>query len=265
MRKPALVVSDLDGTLIRSNTAAVEPGVLELVRRLIEGGIPFVPASGRQYPNVRALFDALPYELSAVCENGVVASVAGELVYRATLDFDLGVELVRCMLQREGCEVMVSGMQTYYIEPNRPAFERHLVEGCGFIIAHSDDLTCIDEPYGKISAYYPDGIGDDWRYWFDRFGERCSVTTSSDKWLDIMPNNVNKATALRVVLDRLGVDPADVIAFGDADNDVEMLKLVGCAIAKADGAPRVIAQSNYTTDNVAASLQSILDGPGFDW
>lgn len=265
MRKPALVVSDLDGTLMEANTAGLEPRTLAAIQRLLDAGIPFMPASGRQYPNVRNMLSSLRGDLSYVCENGVVAYMGGELVYRAMLDHGLGIEIIRAIQEREGCKPMVSGVETYYIEQRSPSFEQYLVEGCGFTVTCPDDLLDIGEPYGKISAFYADSVKDDLRYWTERFGSRCSVTTSGDKWIDIMPMGVNKAVALRAVLKQMGIDPRDVIAFGDARNDVEMLKLVGCPIAKADGAPEAIAQARYTTDDVASSLASILEGSGFDW
>ena len=265
MREPALIVSDLDGTLMKPNTAAISPSTLAVIAGLLEAGIPFMPASGRQYPNVRQLFAPFAERLSFVAENGVVAYVGGELVYRATLDQSLGLEIVRTIQGRDGCEAMVSGAETYYITPENASFRTYLEVGCGFVVTCVDDLEDIGEPYGKISSFYPEGIGDVLRFWVDRFGDRCTVTTSSDKWLDMMPMGVNKATALAVVLDRLGVDPADVIAFGDAENDVEMLQLVGCPIAKADGAPGALACARYTTDDVTSALARILEGPGYDW
>ena len=265
MREPALIVSDLDGTLMRPNTAAISPSTLEVIAGLLDAGIAFMPASGRQYPNVRRLFTPLADRLPFVAENGVVAYVNDELVYRATLDRDLGHEIVRTIQSRNGCETMVSGAKTYYITPENTSFKTYLEVGCGFVVTCADDLEDIGEPYGKISAFYPDGIGDDLRFWIDCFGDRCTVTTSSDKWLDMMPTGVNKATALAVVLDRLGIDPADVIAFGDAENDVEMLQLVGCPIAKADGAPGALACARYTTDDVTSALARILEGSGYDW
>ena len=247
------------------NTAALEPGVLEVIERLLDAGIPFMPASGRQYPNVRWLFEPLADRLPFVCENGVVAYIDGKLAYQATLDRDLGLEIVRAIRERDGCEAMVSGAETYYIAPENASFKTYLEVGCGFVVTCVDDLENIGEPYGKISAYYPDGIGDDLHYWLERFGSRCTVTTSSDLWLDMMPTGVNKATALAVVLERLDIDPADVIAFGDAENDVEMLQLVGCPIAKAGGAPGALACARYTTNDVASSLTRILEGAGFSW
>ena len=258
--RPALIISDLDGTLLQPNTAAFEPRVLDVVERLLDAGIPFMPASGRQYPSVRQMFGHLAERLSFVCDNGVVAYVDGKLIQRATLDYDLGLEIVRSIQDCGSCEAMVSGLETYYISSKSTWFLRYLEDSCGFAVTCTDDLENIGEPYGKISAFYPDGIGDDLHFWLEHFGSKCTVTTSSDKWLDMMPTGVNKAAALAVVLEYLGIDPADVVAFGDAENDVEMLRLVGCPVAKKGSVPSVLACARYVTSDVVSSLACILDG-----
>ena len=153
MRRPALVISDLDGTLMEPNTAALSPLTLEVIASLLDEGIPFMPASGRQYPNVRRLFGPLADRLPFVAENGVVAYIDDELVYRATLDYCLGLEIVRTIQSRNDCETMVSGAKTYYITPKSAWFESYLEAGCGFVVTCAEDLENIGEPYGKISAY----------------------------------------------------------------------------------------------------------------
>ncbi len=60
-------------------------------------------------------------------------------------------------------------------------------------------------------------------------------------WLDIAPQGVNKATALAEVAAGLGVAAADVLAFGDGRNDIEMLAWAGRGIAIGDAPDEVRA------------------------
>ncbi|RYJ00764.1 MAG: HAD family phosphatase, partial [Actinomycetales bacterium] len=46
-------------------------------------------------------------------------------------------------------------------------------------------------------------------------------------WLDIAPDGVSKASGLDVLCGRFGIDPADVLAVGDGNNDLEMLRWAG--------------------------------------
>lgn len=64
-----------------------------------------------------------------------------------------------------------------------------------------------------------------------------------DGWgyFDLVQANVSKATGVSRLIDHLGIDAADVIAFGDADNDIEMLCLAGCGVAMGNASDKVKA------------------------
>jgi hydroxymethylpyrimidine pyrophosphatase-like HAD family hydrolase len=66
-------------------------------------------------------------------------------------------------------------------------------------------------------------------------------------WLDIAPEGVNKATALAEVAEGLGVGAADVLAFGDGRNDIEMLRWAGRGLAIGDAPDEVKAAADEVT------------------
>jgi hydroxymethylpyrimidine pyrophosphatase-like HAD family hydrolase len=66
-------------------------------------------------------------------------------------------------------------------------------------------------------------------------------------WLDIAPEGVNKATALAEVAEGLGVSAADVLAFGDGRNDIEMLRWAGRGLAIGDAPDEVKAAADGVT------------------
>jgi HAD superfamily hydrolase (TIGR01484 family) len=70
-------------------------------------------------------------------------------------------------------------------------------------------------------------------------------------WLDIAPQGVNKATALSDVADDLGVAAADVLAFGDGRNDIEMLRWAGRGVAIGDAPEEVQQVADVVTDTFA--------------
>ena len=85
------------------------------------------------------------------------------------------------------------------------------------------------------------------------------VTHSSWRNVEIMSQGMGKATALRWLADHLGVDLADCMAFGDNDNDMDMLRAVGwpVAVGNADEslkrAARIVADDDVN-DGVAKTL-----------
>ena len=92
--------------------------------------------------------------------------------------------------------------------------------------------------------------------------EKKQINSSySDKyWLEVMAEGVNKGAALKFLTSYLTIDLADVLAFGDQENDLEMLKLSGKSIAMGNAAPAVkkIADT-LTKTNEEAGVAYILN------
>ena len=81
-------------------------------------------------------------------------------------------------------------------------------------------------------------------------------------WFDIMPQGVSKAAGLDVLLDALGITADEVVAFGDAENDLEILRKVRHSVAVANATDEVLATANYrvgavTDEGVADALLEI--------
>jgi Cof subfamily protein (haloacid dehalogenase superfamily) len=65
----------------------------------------------------------------------------------------------------------------------------------------------------------------------EEFGGKVTILHTDDELLQIMDNRVSKAVALKKIASHYGVKPAEVMAIGDAPNDVGMLQFAGVAVA----------------------------------
>ena len=63
--------------------------------------------------------------------------------------------------------------------------------------------------------------------------------------IEIMPNGINKGTAVKFVADQYGIDMDDVICAGDSDNDLSMIQAAGLGVATANALDRVKIHANY--------------------
>jgi hydroxymethylpyrimidine pyrophosphatase-like HAD family hydrolase len=92
----------------------------------------------------------------------------------------------------------------------------------------------------------------------------AAVTQAGLSFIEICPPGVDKATGLAVVADSLGVDPRDVLVFGDMPNDVPMFEWAGWSrVAVANAHPTVRALADEVTssndrDGVATYLDRLL-------
>ena len=261
MPVPRLIACDVDGTLLSLGQTQLNPSTIELIKRLREAGIVFAPASGRQRPSLRRLFTPVSNSLPAVAENGTIVTVDDEVIFRATMERALGDEIICAILARDECEALVSGVEVSYLQPKTPEFTELLRDAIKYKIVLVDDATAIPEPYSKIAVYHPNAETEQ-KYWQQRFGSRCTVAVSGITWIDLMPLGISKATGLKALCTHLGIDPADCLALGDADNDIEMLDFAGDSVAMEHGSAQAKAHAKRTArtaDDVFRQILAELD------
>ena len=76
----------------------------------------------------------------------------------------------------------------------------------------------------------------------------CTGQFSYVNYLEITHQGVDKASALLALGQQLGITPAEMVAIGDAENDMTMLRLVGLGIAMGNASPEVQAVADWVTD-----------------
>lgn len=127
----------------------------------------------------------------------------------------------------------------------------------GFIWEHADQLDSID-------LFLDDAERNaELRAWLQSRLKDCYITSSVPHLLEISHRDCGKHAGVRVVAKALGLSPAEIAAFGDADNDVDMLTFVGCGVAVANASPACLAAADkitadYDDDGVAKAIYELL-------
>lgn len=101
------------------------------------------------------------------------------------------------------------------------------------------------------------------RAWLQPQLPECYLTSSVPHLLEISHKDCGKHAGVAVVAETLGLSPAEIAAFGDGDNDIEMLQFVGCGVAVANASPACMAAADrvtldYDDDGVAAAIYELL-------
>ena len=258
--KIRLIASDLDGTLLLAGAQSLRPETCRLIHSLTAKGIYFFAASGRQYPNLQRLFAPVRNEIGYICENGCLSFYQGEMIYKETMPRELGQEIMRTIWETEGCEILLSGVNTSYLQPKDMRYYYHMRDVVKNNVTLVPDIFAVQEDYMKISVYMEKGIERSAGYWNDRFGDRLTVVTSGFEWLDMMPKHVDKGLGMQRVMEYLEVKPEECMVFGDNYNDMEMLEMAGMPIAMERAVPELKAVSRRQTDRVERVLEEVLAG-----
>lgn len=253
-----LIASDLDGTILLNDAQSVSPRMFELILELKQKGILFAAASGRQYSNLRKLFEPVKDEISYIAENGSLCIHKGKVLSRGIIDRELGLEILDSIKKYDNCDCFLSCESGGYMDSDNPDFIRHMNEVVKFDIRQVEDLTEIKEPFLKIAVCSFSGTRDMEPYFTNLFHDRIKVVTSGNLWVDFIAPNANKGNALSNLLGHLDIPAKNCIAFGDQYNDVEMLQLAGTSYAMSNAAPGIAYYSTYVTDSVEEVMEDII-------
>ncbi len=240
--KIKLVASDLDGTLLVNwDKNGIDPALFGQIRELKRRGVYFLAASGRQYYNLRNLFAPVADDILYLCENGSLVMKDDKVVVKTAMPADAALDACRAVRANPRLSLMASGVHTNYAFASEPDFIDHLRNFVGTRTTPIESLDDIPEDIIKVSFYAKDPADLDAAApaFEERFGDVLKVVTSGASWFDMMPKGVDKGTALAALGRELGIEPANMLAFGDNFNDAEMLDLVGHPYLMESGRPEL--------------------------
>lgn len=270
-----LICLDMDGTLLDDDHTTVPQRNVSALRAAAERGAATVISSGRAWDLLQEVDVQLGVTKYAVLSNGaaVLDVTSGEWIYRSCLPDQARVPLIDLLLEW-GLPFEVYCQGKNYIQLDRkeqvlscaftPQFQRILANYSQFPANMNDAL-----PAGTVEKIHVFYVPPERR---QELVERAlgwgplSVTTSFQDNMEFTAPGVNKGTAVQALCARLGLGPEQVMAFGDAGNDLELLRWAKWSFAMANAtedakqAARYVTGSNHEAGVGMAIEQYLLNG-----
>jgi hydroxymethylpyrimidine pyrophosphatase-like HAD family hydrolase len=279
---PRLIATDLDGTLLRDDKSVSRRTVAALAAAE-EAGIEVFFVTGRPARWMGVVSAHVHGHGLAICGNG--AAVV-DLHGGAGTGQDYGTDAdghrfvkIRPLERADALDVVhilrgvapgtsfaVEVISGLHHEPTYPPLHLDPAES----VAPAEQLLATDtgtadQPVLKVLAHHPALAPDAFLNLGRRaVGDRATITRSSPSaLLEISGPGVSKASTLALCCAERGITPAEVVAFGDMPNDVEMLSWAGTSYAMGNAHPAVIAAASGRTagnndDGVATVIERIL-------
>lgn len=261
-----LIATDLDGTLLRSDDTVSER-TRDALAAATSAGAAHLVVTGRAVPWTRHILDELGYDGLAVCGQGAQVYDAGahRLLTSVTLDRQLaGVALAKI-------EAEVGPL---YLAASRDGLDGEVLTGPGYAlkgrlpaVPFTDAGDLWAAPLNKIYIQHPTLSDDELAEAATRAaGGFVTVTMAGAGIVELLPLGLSKATGLSLAARRLGVKPAETIAFGDMPNDLPMFAWSARGVAMANGHAELRAVADEVTasndeDGIAVVLERLLAQP----
>jgi len=262
---PKLIATDLDGTLVRSDDT-VSAYTHEVLDRVRAAGIRIVGATGRG-PRLTELTrnDIRAADFLVLAQGGwVIDQNEDQLLRSATLPGSTVAGVLTALEAEMGpLSVMVEALP-HNDAPLWGDYDptwRYPVT-----VEPRSRVECLSGDVIKVFVRSFEHHVDDLLAVAERIvpAQVASVTQAGLDYVEICPPNVDKGTGLAVVAEAVGVDPADVLVFGDMPNDLPMFAWAGWArVAVANAHPAILAVADEVTlandlDGVAVYLDRLL-------
>ena len=265
-RKPRVVASDLDGTLLHGD-GKVSAYTVDVVRRVQDAGCTFVVVTARPPRWVHDLVDVIGDHGIAICSNGAfVYDVPNrQIMAERTIGRDVVLELVDDL--RAAVPSIRFAMESSAGFASESDYSHAHDPPDGAPVGAVSDL--LDQLPGKLMARAPELDEAKFLDLVGRVvGERAMVAFSGVGGLaEISAAGVTKAAVLADWCAERDVSADDVWAFGDMPNDLPMLTWAGrsFAVANAHRSVAVAATDRCPAndeDGVARTLDELLLGGG---
>ncbi|KOU06333.1 hydrolase [Streptomyces sp. MMG1522] len=264
-----MIATDLDGTLLRDDKTLSARTVAALAAAE-EAGIEVFFVTGRPARWMDVVRAHVQSHGTAICANGAVVTdlrTEGELLSVRPLERDAALHVVRTLREAApGTSFAVELTTGINYEPAYPPF--HLDPGAAVAIAEKllhEDAPGSGAPVLKLLAHHSELAPDAFLALArTAAGDRAAFTRSSPSaLLEVSGLGVSKATTLEACCAERGIAAAEVVAFGDMPNDVEMLSWAGASFAMGNAHPAAVAAATGRTttneeDGVAVVIERIL-------
>ena len=253
-----LVLSDMDGTLLPKGGEHVSYRTIKAIRALLDAGVRFAPATGRQaYELDQRFFGARECYQTAITANGKRVFVDGELrreilVERSVLErlYGLLADVPNTLWVVETAENW-GGTRPWYCVGARAGDAEWFGRNVGFLAEACDELPDEDAISAEIACA---GSDEQYEAILDQARQlvpECDFATSQVHWADVMPRGINKGYGLKVLLDELGLSSDEALFFGDADNDLPLMELIPDSVAVANATPAAAGAARWHVGDVA--------------
>lgn len=263
-----LIAMDLDGTLTNDQKVITEK-TKEMLMAAQKRGIRLALASARPSPGLfreRDVLDLQHHEGILMSYNGgrIVDAESGKVLFETAMDMEQTRQVLRKLENLPVTPILDDGVQFYVTDRNgyKVDYEcrnnnmtctevENLAEFLCFApvkILMSVEPSELKTVQGRIAAFLP---------------ENLTVVQTAAFYLEVIPKIINKGQGIRDICGVLGIDPAQVIAFGDAENDIPMLHTAGMGVAMGNAAEAVKKAADMVTlsnneDGIAAALEKLI-------
>ncbi|MBQ8592596.1 MAG: HAD family hydrolase [Lachnospiraceae bacterium] len=267
-----LIATDIDGTLVKDSSASLYPELLETVEALVNQGMIFFAASGRQYYSIRNMFDSVADKIGYIAENGAHIRLGDKDLQVVAMEREHVVAIINQLRQySDTCDMIISTTEGSLVESKNQDFLDLITYGYHNKFTQVEDVLAGNAPIIKIAIYRKGSIRDlGESVLIPAWKDKVKACMAGEEWVDFMDASVDKGNALTFIQQYFDVTKEETMAFGDNGNDIGLMKAAGESYAVENAVEEVKEAAkhicpDYTKQGVCQVLKTVLQKKEDEW
>jgi hypothetical protein len=267
-----LIALDVDGTLL-TDDRKVQEETVNAVYQAKEKGAKVVITTGRPLVSTKPLLekfdlDGKDSQYVIVLHGAVVETTKGGILTDTPIPIEQVIKVAALIQNYPDIDLMVQTQDQIYVLKHDlnwytsfESFKNHLPIHFRTLSelknsSHSFYKMMFSAPEEKLDELTPNL--PDWIY------SELETIRSERYYIDMVNLKVDKGEALSNLASQLKIDPSEVMAIGDGNSDISMVKYAGVGVAMKNATPDLLKVANYVTDDnnhagVAKAIKTYID------
>lgn len=251
-----LLALDMDGTLL-NETKEIPQAHIAALHKALAAGVKLVLCTGRPLVGVIPYFE----KLGLNAENEYVIVNNGCSTHQ-TKDWSLvdyqalnreDILYLADIAQQSPAQLTLFDEEHYFVVDEKPS--DIVTHDASLVFTQPTEISLENARDGTITMFQAMFLAEKEELdafeekWAEELNHRFNGVRSQPVIYEALPLGTSKASALARLAEKLGIDPSEIMAMGDANNDIEMLEFAGLGIAMGNASENVKAIADYVTDS----------------
>lgn len=255
-----LIAVDMDGTFLSDRKEYNRDRFLDQYVQMKSKGIRFVVASGNQYFQLRSFFSEIEHEIAFVADNGAYIIDEKEEVFTGRMSDETIAKTLELLKHYPSSNIALCGKQSAYMRHDESDDYYNYSKQYYHRLKRVESLTSIEDQLYKFALRFP--LKDLEQALVNlkfELGKEVTAVSCGNGDVDIIITGLHKAHGIQLLQQRWQIADDKTAAFGDSDNDVEMLKHVHYSFAMEHASELVKRTAKYQigSNNAEAVLDAI--------
>ena len=243
-----LVVTDIDGTLMEMNGSLAKE-TIDVVQQMSDKGVKVVIATGRMYNAAKPVVEELGLDAPIICYQGAMIRDENRIYFERNVDKATTLSIIDD-LRNYGAHINMYLRDRLIVENDDKYIKAYagdrflkyeVVEDLKVVAQDATKLLAIDEDANLVTK-----IRDEMRLKYPYL----NIVKSTDYYCEFVNNEADKGFAIDFIAAEWNIKKDEILAIGDQDNDIQMIKVAGIGVAMGNCSPKLRKEADFICPTV---------------